>query len=157
MLQTVCASVPASAVPLAPAPCREEAAEAAAAATASGAQQQQQQQQQQPASALSDDDDLSFEELVDLAQPSDLALDSYSMRGVLNAAPRSAAVLSSLKLAPDRFLQRYAVVSASGAPPPPLLLQVAVTRVGWVAMLAGMAVLPTALAVWRHAIRSCSC
>lgn len=59
-------------------------------------------------------DDLSFEELVALAQPSDLALDSYSTRGVLNAAPRSAAVLSSLKLAPERFLQRYSVVADSG-------------------------------------------
>lgn len=40
--------------------------------------------------------------------------DSYSARGLLNAAPRSAAVLSSLKLAPDRFLQRYSVVAAAG-------------------------------------------
>lgn len=64
-----------------------------------------------------DDDDLSFEELVAFAQPSDLALDSYSARGVLNGPPRSAAVLSSLKLAPDRFLQRYEVTAQSGEAP----------------------------------------
>lgn len=57
---------------------------------------------------------LSFEELVALAQPSDLALDSYSTRGVLSAPPRTATVLSSLKLAQDRFLQRYEVVTQSG-------------------------------------------
>jgi hypothetical protein len=57
---------------------------------------------------------LSFEELVALAQPSDLALDSYSTRGVLSVPPRTATVLSSLKLAPDRFLQRYEVVTQSG-------------------------------------------
>jgi hypothetical protein len=51
---------------------------------------------------------------VALAQPSDLALDAYSARGLLNAAPRSASVLSSLRLTPDRFLQRYAVVAQSG-------------------------------------------
>ncbi|KAI7839987.1 hypothetical protein COHA_006308 [Chlorella ohadii] len=92
---------------------REEAAADAAAAAAFGAPQQAAKQAaQQP--ALSEDEDLNFEELVALAQPSDLALDSYSARGLLNAAPRSAAVLSSLKLAQDRFLQRYSVVSASG-------------------------------------------
>lgn len=58
---------------------------------------------------------LSFDELVALAQPSDLVLDAYSARGVLNAAPRSATALSSLKLAPDRFLQRYEVATQSGA------------------------------------------
>lgn len=42
------------------------------------------------------------------------ALDAHSARGVLNAPPRCATVLSSLKLAPDRFLQRYEVVSRSG-------------------------------------------
>ncbi|EFN59604.1 hypothetical protein CHLNCDRAFT_56464 [Chlorella variabilis] len=57
---------------------------------------------------------LSFDELVALAQPSDLVLDAYSARGVLNAAPRSATALSSLKLAPDRFLQRYEVATQSG-------------------------------------------
>jgi hypothetical protein len=93
---------------------REEAAADAAAAAAFGAPQQAAQQAAQQQSALSEDDDLNFEELVALAQPSDLALDSYSARGVLNAAPRSAAVLSSLKLAPDRFLQRYNVVACSG-------------------------------------------
>ena len=59
-------------------------------------------------------EELSFEELVALAQPSDLALDAYSARGLLNAAPRSASVLSSLRLAPDRFVQRYSVVAQSG-------------------------------------------
>lgn len=92
---------------------REEAAADAAAAAAFGAPQQAAQQAAQQ-SALSEDDDLCFEELVALAQPSDLALDSYSARGLMNAAPRSAAVLSSLKLAADRFLQRYSVVAASG-------------------------------------------
>lgn len=99
--------------PATPLHCREEAAADAAAAAAFGAPQQAAKQAaQQP--ALSEDEDLNFEELVALAQPSDLALDSYSARGLLNAAPRSAAVLSSLKLAQDRFLQRYSVVSASG-------------------------------------------
>jgi len=99
--------------PATPLHCREEAAADAAAAAAFGAPQQAAKQAaQQP--ALSEDEDLNFEELVALAQPSDLALDSYSARGLLNAAPRSAAGLSSLKLPQDRFLQRYSVVSASG-------------------------------------------
>lgn len=68
-----------------------------------------------PATAAADADDLSFTELVSLAQPSDLALDAFSTRGLLNARPRSAALLSSLKLAPGRFLQRYEVVAESGA------------------------------------------
>lgn len=74
-------------------------------------QQQRQRRQGQGEGGLTE---LSFEELVALAQPTDLALDAHSARGVLNAPPRCATVLSSLKLAPDRFLQRYEVVSRSG-------------------------------------------
>ncbi|KAL4856801.1 hypothetical protein ACK3TF_002860 [Chlorella vulgaris] len=57
---------------------------------------------------------LSFEELLALAQPPDLELDSYSARGVLLAVPRSATVLSSLRLAPTLFRQRYEVTTQSG-------------------------------------------
>ncbi|KAL4447540.1 hypothetical protein ABPG75_004759 [Micractinium tetrahymenae] len=74
-------------------------------------QQQRREQRQQEGEGLTE---LSFEELVALAQPTDLALDAYSARGVLAAPPLRATVLSSLKLAADRFLQRYEVLSQTG-------------------------------------------
>jgi hypothetical protein len=71
-----------------------------------------------PITALQQPDEtgqsLSFEELLALAQPPDLELDSYSARGVLLAVPRSATVLSSLRLAPTLFRQRYEVTTQSG-------------------------------------------
>ncbi|KAL4434663.1 hypothetical protein ABPG77_002786 [Micractinium sp. CCAP 211/92] len=79
-----------------------------------GQQQGQQQQRRRQGQGQDGLTELSFEELVSLAQPTDLALDAYSARGVFNAPPRQATVLSSLKLGPDRFLQRYEVVSRSG-------------------------------------------
>ena len=61
-----------------------------------------------------EDSELSFDELVALSQPADLALDAFACRGVVNAPPRAAAVLSSLMLAPGRFLTRFSVVAQSG-------------------------------------------
>ena len=66
------------------------------------------------AAAAGDDEELSFEELVDLAQPSYLELDAFSSRGLFHAPPASMHVLSSLRLRPDRFLQRYEVTARSG-------------------------------------------
>jgi len=58
--------------------------------------------------------DVTLTELLELAPAADFSADHFAMRGCILAQPASALPLSTLRISPQKCLQRYAVTTASG-------------------------------------------